>query len=141
MREQTRLVFWLLAAMCALRLSLAAFGYGAPELLMASLGAPAESNPQMPYIVRVWAIRDIVLGLLVITSSRATLRPLLVACVAIDTTDIISALLAGAAGQFDFAQTLGLMSTAIAALLPECAALWLMSRNTLALNSRETPNA
>lgn len=128
MREQTRLVFWLLAAMCAIRGVLATCGYLAPESLMASLGAPAESNPQMPYMVRVWAVRDIALAVLVATSSGQSLRPLLYACIAIDLTDVASAALGGAAHQYDTVRTLGLMSTAVAALVPECLALVLMRR-------------
>jgi hypothetical protein len=49
--------------------------------------------------------------------------PLLLGCVAIDCTDIVSALLSGAAGQFDRAETLGLMTTAIAALVPNTKAI------------------
>ena len=128
MRHQPRLVFWLLALMCAVRFSLAAYGYALPESLMASLGAPPESNPQMPYIVRVWAVRDVVLAVLVLLSTRAQLPALLMACIVIDSTDIGSALLAGASGDYTAAQTLGLMSTAIAALVPESIALWLMHR-------------
>jgi hypothetical protein len=52
----------LLALMCLVRFGLAAFGYAAPEALMAELGAPITANPQMPYIVRVWAVRDMVLA-------------------------------------------------------------------------------
>ena len=130
MREQTRLVFWLLAAMCTIRFVLAICGYLAPESLMASLGAPAGSNPQMPYMVRVWAVRDIALAVLVATSSGKSLRPLLYACIAIDLTDVASAALGRAAQQYDIAHTVGLMSTAIAALVPEGLALALMRRKS-----------
>ena len=128
MREETRLVFWLLAAMCGIQFALAVFGYAAPEALMNSLGAPVEANPQMPYIVRVWVVRDVALVLLVVLSASQSLRPLLYACVAIDVTDVVSALLSGSAGQLDQSQTLGLISTAIAALIPECIALALLAR-------------
>lgn len=128
MRQQPRLIFCLLALMCAIRFGLAAYGYALPEPLMASLGAAPEANLQMPYMVRVWAVRDMVLALLVLFSTPASLRPLLYACVAIDGTDVLSALLAGQSGAFDSCHTLGLMSTAFAALIPEVIALLLMRR-------------
>lgn len=128
MRGQPVSIAVLVGLMCLVRFSLAAFGYLAPEALMAELGAPAAANPQMPYIVRVWAIRDMVLAVLVITARPAMLRPLLVACIVIDMTDIFSAWAAGRAGLFDGPQTLGLMTTAIAALVPETLALWLIIR-------------
>jgi hypothetical protein len=128
MRGQPRAIAVLVGLMCLIRFSLALYGYLAPEALMAQLGAPAADNPQMPYIVRVWAIRDIVLAVLVVTARPGMLRPLLIACIVIDTTDIVSAWLAGRAGLFDGPATLGLMTTAVAALVPESLALWLLIR-------------
>lgn len=131
MRGQPASVVVLLALMCLVRFGLAALGYAAPEELMAQLGAPASANPQMPYIVRVWAVRDMVIAVLVVLARPAWLLPLLLACTAIDCTDIASAWLSGAAGQFDESETLGLMTTAIAALVPETLALWLVWRRRM----------
>jgi hypothetical protein len=128
MRGQPAAIAVLVGLMCLVRFGLALFGYLAPEALMAQLGAPAADNPQMPYIVRVWAVRDMVLAMLVVTARPAMLRPLLIACIVIDTTDILSAWLAGRDGLFDGPQVLGLMTTAIAALVPESLALWLLWR-------------
>jgi hypothetical protein len=50
------------------------------------------------------------------------------ACIVIDTTDILSAWLAGRAGLFSPAETVSLMTTAIAALIPETLALVLIRR-------------
>jgi hypothetical protein len=128
MRGQRPIIIALLAIMVLVRFGLAAFAYAAPEALMAELGAPAASNPQAPYIVRVWAVRDMVLGLLVVLARPAWLQQLLIALIVIDATDILSALLSGVAGQYDSQQTLGLMTTAIAALVPEGLALLLLRR-------------
>lgn len=128
MREQVRLVFWLLVTMCAIRFGLAAWGYAAPEGLMEVLGAPADVNPQMPYIVRVWAVRDLALAVLILLSSAKSLKPLLYACIAIDLGDVISAVLSAVDGQYSPTEALELMSTAIAALVPECIALALILR-------------
>lgn len=128
MREQLPAIAVLVGLMCLVRFGLALFGYLAPEALMAELGGPAADNPQMPYIVRVWAVRDMVLAVLVASARPMMLLPLLIACIIIDATDILSAWLAGRAGLFDGAQTLGLMTTAVAALVPETLALWLIIR-------------
>ncbi|MEY2884651.1 MAG: hypothetical protein RL490_2375 [Pseudomonadota bacterium] len=128
MRCQPALIAGLILVMVLVRFGLAAFGYAAPEALMAELGAPAAANPQMPYIVRVWAVRDMVLALLVLLARPATLTPLLMACIAIDATEFMSAVLAGRSGLFDAPDTFGLMTTAIAALVPETLALTLLRR-------------
>lgn len=82
---------------------------------------------QMPYVIRVWAIRDIVLALLVAFANQNTVKTLLLACIAIDFTDILSAHLSGAAGLFNPADTFSLKLTAIAALIPEIMALALIT--------------
>jgi hypothetical protein len=94
--------------------------------LMAQLHIPIDANIQMPYVIRVWAIRDIVLAILVVIADRQTVMTLLLACIAIDTTDVISAHLGGIAGLFDASETRSLQLTAIAALIPETIALVLL---------------
>lgn len=128
MRGQPTLVVLLIALMCAVRFGLAAYGYLAPYAMMEALGVPAAANPQMPYIVRVWAIRDVILAVLVVIARPGTIVPLLVACIVIDLTDIMSAWLSGRAGLFVADDTLSAMTTAIAALLPETLALLLILR-------------
>lgn len=127
MRGQVWYVAALIALMCAVRGGLAAYGYVDPVGLMEALGAPAASNLQAPYIVRVWAIRDFVLALLVLLATPSTIRPLLLACIAIDMTDVLSAHLSGVSGLFTAADTWHLKLTAIAALVPECIALAIIS--------------
>lgn len=128
MRGQPLIIAALIGLMGALRFGLAAFGYAAPEMLMDALGAPMAANVQSPYIVRVWAVRDMVLAVLVLSARMPVLRTLLVACIVIDCTDILSAVLAGRDGLFDVAGTYGLMTTAVAALVPEVLALLLIHR-------------
>ncbi|WP_201782648.1 hypothetical protein [Calothrix sp. 336/3] len=96
---------------------------------MEEVGISLSSNPQMPYAIRAWAIRDIVISVLVVLASQSNVKMLLVACVAIDFTDIISAYLSGVAGLFgaEDGWLLKLTSTAIAALVLELAALLLLS--------------
>ena len=98
MRNQVWYVATLIGIMCLIRFGLSAIGYVDPHWLMQQLGAPIEANLQMPYIIRVWAIRDMVLAILVVFSNQATIKVLLFACIAIDLTDIWSAHLSGLEG-------------------------------------------
>jgi hypothetical protein len=127
MRGQSWYVALLIGLMCLIRFSLSAIGYADPLWLMGQLSIPIDSNIQMPYIVRVWAIRDIVLAVIVAFADRSSVRTLLLACIAIDTTDIVSAHLSNAAGLFNSSETWSLKLTAIAALVPELTALGLLT--------------
>ncbi|MFZ4690606.1 MAG: hypothetical protein ACOYLS_15325, partial [Polymorphobacter sp.] len=118
MRGQPPLIACLIALMCLVRFGLAAFGYADPSALMETLAAPPADNLQMPYTIRVWAVRDMVLAIVVAAARPTTIGTLLIACIAIDVTDIGSAWLSGHAGLFDAGQTFSLMTTAIAALVP-----------------------
>lgn len=100
MRGQSWYIALLIGLMCLIRLSLSGLGYADPLWLMQKLSISIDSNIQMPYIIRVWAIRDIVLAVIVALANRGSVRTLLLACIAIDTTDIISAHLSGAVGLF-----------------------------------------
>ena len=126
MRGQSWYIVLLIGLMCLIRFSLAAVGYVDPLWLMTQLNIPIDANIQMPYIIRVWAIRDIVLAIVVAIADRHTVKALLLACIAIDTTDVVSAHLSGVAGLFDAAETRSLQLTAIAAIIPETIALALL---------------
>ncbi|MBD2345133.1 hypothetical protein [Anabaena subtropica] len=126
MRNQIWYVAVLIGVMCIIRFSLSAIAYADPQWLMTQLDIPLTSNIQMPYIIRVWAIRDVVLALLVAFANKNSVKVLLLACVAIDMTDILSAHLSSVAGLFNETQTWSLKLTAIAALIPELAALALL---------------
>ncbi len=129
MRNQNWYVALLIGLMCLIRFGLSALGYANPHWFMEELGISLSSNLQMPYAIRIWAIRDIILSVLVVLADKMTVRTLLLGCIAIDFTDIISAYLSGAEGLFGTADgwLLKLTSTAIAALLLELAALAVLS--------------
>lgn len=129
MRGQSWYIAVPIGLMCLIRFSLSAVGYIDPLWLMAQLNTPIDSNIQMPYIIRVWAIRDIVLATIVATADRRNVRTLLLACIAIDATDVVSAHLSGVAGLFNISDTRSLQLTAIAALIPEIIALVLIIFN------------
>jgi hypothetical protein len=128
MRRQIWYVALPIGLMCLIRFGLSGVGYANPHWFMAEIGISLSVNPQMPYAIRAWAIRDMIIAILVAFADRPMLKPLLIACVAIDCTDIISAYLSGLEGLFGGADgwLLKLTSTAIAALFLEIGALTLM---------------
>jgi hypothetical protein len=132
MRGQVWYIAVPIGLMCLIRFSLSAFGYADPHWLMEEIGLSVSANPQMPYAIRAWAIRDLVLAVLVVLASKQQVNLLLLGCVAIDFTDIISAYVSGVAGLFGTADgwLLKLTSTAIAALFLELVALLLMAMGT-----------
>ncbi|NJR47822.1 MAG: hypothetical protein HC775_20040 [Hyellaceae cyanobacterium CSU_1_1] len=121
MKNQVWYVALLIGLMCLIRFGLSIFGYAAPHIFMAETGISLASNPQMPYAIRAWAIRDMVLALLVVLADKTQVKMLLIACVVIDFTDIISAYLSVREGLFNTADVglIQLTSTAIAALILE----------------------
>ena len=127
MRGQIWYIAFFIGLMCIIRFSLSAVGYANPYWLMEQLSIPIDSNVQMPYVIRVWAIRDIVLAVLVACANKNTVKTLLLACIVIDCTDILSAHLSGTAGLFNIAETWSLKLTAISALVPELIALVLLT--------------
>jgi hypothetical protein len=129
MRNQIWYIALPIGLMCLIRFSLSVFGYAAPNWFMEEIGISLSSNPQMPYAIRAWAIRDVVIAVIVALADKNNVKLLLVGCVAIDFTDIVSAYLSGVAGLFGTADgwLLKLTSTAIAALLLELGALVLLS--------------
>jgi hypothetical protein len=128
MRRQIWFVALPIGLMCLIRFGLSVIGYAKPHWFMSEIGISLSSNLQMPYAIRAWAIRDMVIAILVAFADRQMVKPLLIACVAIDCTDIISAYLSGAEGLFGDADgwLLKLTSTAIAALFFEIGALAVM---------------
>jgi hypothetical protein len=126
MRGQSWYIAVLIGMMCLIRFILSAVGYVDPAWLMTQFHIPIDANIQMPYMIRVWAIRDIVLAIIVAIADRRQVRTLLLACMAIDATDVLSAQLSGVAGLFNVADTRSLQLTAIAALVLETIALGLL---------------
>jgi len=123
-----KLVMALLLAMCLARGGLAAWFYLFPAAAFDAFSTPQEPNSIANYLVRVWGGRDVVIALLVATAGRAYLKPLLMACMAIECSDFLAASLAHSAGIFSTDQLLGQYATVLAAFVPETIALALIVR-------------
>ncbi len=115
--------------MCFLRIGLGMTGYLFPEFLIKEFGADPELNSKMSYIIRVWAIRDIVIGVLVIFSKPRYIIALLIDCFCIDSFDILSAILNHLSTNTSLSDTAGLIFTAVVALIPESLAIFLINKN------------
>ncbi len=129
MKNQVWYIALFIGIMCIVRFSLSLVGYIDPLWLMEQLSIPTNTNIQMPYIVRIWAIRDIVLAILVAFADKNTVRNLLFACILIDCGDILSAHLSGIAGLFNPSEVWSLKLTAIFALIPESMGTFLIVRS------------
>jgi hypothetical protein len=123
-----KLVVALVLAMCLVRGGLAGWFYLFPAAAFEAFGTPQAADSVANYLVRVWGGRDVVIAVLVATASRSYLKPLLVACVAIDSSDFLAATLAHSAGIFSTDQLLAQYATVLAALVPETIALALIIR-------------
>lgn len=139
MRGQVWYVSILIGLMCLIRFALSAFGYVTPRLFMEEIGISLSSNPQMPYAIRAWAIRDMVISILVVLADKTIVKLLLIGCVAIDFTDIISAYLSGIAGLLETENNwlLKLTSTAIAALILEIGAIFLLLKEQISEKAKK----
>lgn len=141
MRGQTKTIAILILIMCILRLGLGLIGYINPVFLINEFGADPSINIKMSYIIRVWAIRDIVLAIIVICATPKYILPLLIGCFVIDSFDILSALLNHFSTNMTLSDTLGLVSTAIVALIPETIAfLLILKKQTYSKQFKENLN-
>lgn len=133
MKNQVWYIALLIGLMCLIRFGLSVFGYATPQLFMKEIGISLSSNLQMPYAIRAWAVRDMVISILVAMSEKTIVKILLIGCVAIDFIDIISAYLSAAAGLFGAGDNwlLKLTSTAIACLILELGAIFLLFREQI----------
>ena len=118
--------FFLIIVMCTVRLGIALIAWINPEFIMLEFGFPKDTNTQAVYLGHIWASRDIVLSILVLyflIKDKKVLINIVVACIAIDFFDIISAHLGFVEGIFNQKDSWNLQLTAIFALVPETIAI------------------
>ena len=123
-----RLVVALVLTMCLVRGGLAGWFYLFPAEAFDAFGTPQAADSIATYLVRVWGGRDVVIAVLVAAAGRAYLKPLLIACIAIECSDFLAASLAHSAGIFSTDQLLAQYATVLAAFVPETIALALIIR-------------
>lgn len=123
-----RLAGALILTMCLVRGGLAAWCYLSPTAAFDGFGMTQEPTSVANYLVRVWAGRDVVIALLVLTARAVYLKRLLIGCIAIECSDFAAATLAHTSGIFTMDQLMAQYATIIAAFVPEAIALALIFR-------------
>jgi hypothetical protein len=123
-----RVVGALLAVMCLARFLIAAASYFFPETTLALYDLPAAGKTPLVYFIQVWAVRDMVLAVLVAFAARDHLLPLVSACIVIEVSDAVSALRGYHLGIFQSDDLMAQLVTVGVAFIPEFIAVCLILR-------------
>jgi hypothetical protein len=102
-----------LSALVATRTSIGLGALLAPRLAGRPFGLDARSNPQSPYLARLFGVRDLALAVGALTASPSARRHWLAVGVACDVTDVFSGVAGMRAGYLS--RTSGLIVSATAA--------------------------
>jgi hypothetical protein len=97
----------------ALRTAVGAGGWLAPRLTAKLFGIDADDNPQLPYVARLFAIRDLALAAGVESSSADARRLWLRVGIACDLADAAAGILAGRNGELSTLSTVLVTGTAL----------------------------
>jgi len=124
MRSQPTLIAVLIAVACLVRFSLGAVGYLAPMWLVGL--DPVAGTEYLPYFVRIYAVRDIVLAVLLVSATPSYVVPLLIGCIVADGGDLLAGIIAGASGAATSGETVALVGLAAAFVTIQAIALHLI---------------
>jgi len=128
MRGQPTLIAVLIGVACLVRFSLGAVAYLAPMWLLGL--DPVAGTESVPYFVRIYAVRDIVLAVLLGSATPNYVAPLLIGCIVVDGGDLLAGILAGASGAATSGETVALVGLAAAFVTIQVIALHLIRRRT-----------
>jgi hypothetical protein len=101
-------------ALGALRIAVGLISWLAPNLAGRLFGLDVDSNPQAPYLARLFGVRDLVLGVGTIAATGADRKRWLVAGLVCDTADAAAAGLGHRDGYLPAATTALLTAPALA---------------------------
>jgi hypothetical protein len=73
------------------RMAIGAFAVAAPGKAFAGAGLSDRANPQLPFMTRMFGVRDVVIGAGALTTSGDERRRWLQACIAADLVDAFAA--------------------------------------------------
>jgi len=126
MRGQPTLIAVLIGVACLVRFSLGAVAYLAPMWLLGL--DPVAGTESVPYFVRIYAVRDIVLAVLLVSATPNYVVPLLIGCIVVDGGDLLAVILAGASGAATSGETVALVGLSTAFVTIQAIALHLIRR-------------
>lgn len=103
--------------LAAARIVIGGVAIAAPELGTKLFRLNAATNPQLPYMTRLFGSRELVLGAATLLARGKVQRNLVIAGIAVDATDATAAYLAGASNSVDRTTMVSLAVPAVAATL------------------------
>lgn len=102
-------------SLAMLRLAVGTSAWATPRLAGRAFGLDAESNPQSPYLARLFGIRDIALGVGALSTTGEARRQWLTLGVVCDAADAAAGVLAGRGGYLPKVATVMVTSVALGA--------------------------
>lgn len=105
-----------LKALASIRAAIGAVTWLAPRLAARLFGINADANPQLPYVARLFAIRDLALAAGLQSSSGDALRLWVRIGMACDAADAAAGLLAGRRGELSTISTVLVTAPALAGI-------------------------
>lgn len=102
--------------LAAARLAIGGTAVAAPDFGSKLFRLDAVGNPQLPYMTRLFASREIALGAATLLASGKVRRNLILAGIAVDAADAAAAWLAGEAKAVDRSVMVGLAAPAVLAV-------------------------
>lgn len=97
------------------RVAIGALSLARPSAASALLGADAADNPQLPFITRLFGVREIALGAVTLLASETARRDLVVAGVLVDLGDALASAVAYRAGEVGLRTAGPLLAVALGA--------------------------
>jgi hypothetical protein len=113
----------LVKSLAALRIVVGSGSFLAPGLTGATFGIDASRNPQVPYVARLFGVRDVALAYGALTSSGAEQDRWIVAGIASDLGDAVAGAAAGRGGYLGKPSTVLVTAMAVGAVAMGAAAL------------------
>jgi hypothetical protein len=98
------------------RIAVGAAAVANPEMVAKSIGVDPVSNPQVPYVTRLFGVREIGLGLATLTIGRGARKGLVGIGVLVDAGDAATSYLALQDGQITKKAALTLLAPALGAV-------------------------
>jgi hypothetical protein len=112
-----------LMSLAAIRLAIGVASWTTPRLAGKVFGLDTESNPQLPYLARLFGARDVALAYGVFATEGDTRRQWLAIGAACDVADAVAGVAAGRAGYLPKVSSFLVTATAVTAAVLGAAAL------------------
>jgi hypothetical protein len=110
-------------SLAGVRLAIGTSAWATPNLAGRAFGLDSAANPQSPYLARLFGIRDVALGVGVLTTSGESRRRWLALGLLCDAADAAAGVLAGRGGYLPKLPTVLVTGTALVAVGLGAAAL------------------